>query len=105
MCVAVAHGQRLLASTLHCMSWTKPGFEILRNGPDKMEQGARMCRGLIFAGLGALTLTCSRGLAQTVPADASKGEDGQWTMAAKDFANTRFSGLKQITSENVKSLK
>ncbi|HJP59791.1 MAG TPA: methanol/ethanol family PQQ-dependent dehydrogenase [Gemmatimonadaceae bacterium] len=32
-------------------------------------------------------------------------DDGQWLMAAKDFANTRFSGLKEITTENVASLK
>src|SRR3954469_10170521 len=28
-------------------------------------------------------------------------EDGQWLMPAKDFANTRYSGLKEITTENV----
>jgi lanthanide-dependent methanol dehydrogenase len=32
-------------------------------------------------------------------------EDGQWLMPAKDYANTRFSGLKQITSKNVGELK
>lgn len=31
-------------------------------------------------------------------------EDGQWTMAAKDHANTRFSRLDQITAANVKRL-
>ncbi|HYE15504.1 MAG TPA: methanol/ethanol family PQQ-dependent dehydrogenase [Pyrinomonadaceae bacterium] len=33
------------------------------------------------------------------------GEDGQWVMAAKNYASTRFSGLDQINTENVKSLK
>jgi PQQ-dependent dehydrogenase (methanol/ethanol family) len=28
-------------------------------------------------------------------------EDGQWLMPAKDYANTRYSGLKDITTENV----
>src|SRR3954471_1293995 len=28
-------------------------------------------------------------------------EDGQWLMPAKDYANTRYSGLKEITTENV----
>ena len=28
-----------------------------------------------------------------------------WPMAAKDYAQTRFSGLDQITTENVKDLK
>lgn len=32
------------------------------------------------------------------------GDDGQWVMAGRDYANTRFSGLDQITSENVARL-
>src|SRR6185369_10638957 len=32
-------------------------------------------------------------------------EDGQWTMPAKNFASTRFSGLDQINSSNVGKLK
>jgi PQQ-dependent dehydrogenase (methanol/ethanol family) len=32
-------------------------------------------------------------------------EDGQWTMAAKDFQNRRYSGLDQITTANVAHLK
>jgi PQQ-dependent dehydrogenase (methanol/ethanol family) len=32
-------------------------------------------------------------------------EDGQWTMAAKDYASTRYSGLAQIDARNVGSLK
>jgi len=32
-------------------------------------------------------------------------EDGQWTLPAKDFASTRFSGLTQITSGNAKRLR
>src|SRR5439155_1024206 len=31
-------------------------------------------------------------------------EDGQWTMAAKNFANTRYSGLDQINTENASKL-
>lgn len=31
-------------------------------------------------------------------------EDGQWTMAAHDYAATRFSGLDQITGDNVADL-
>src|SRR3954470_22929071 len=34
----------------------------------------------------------------TPPASAQlQNEDGQWLMAAKDYANTRFSGLAEIT--------
>jgi PQQ-dependent dehydrogenase (methanol/ethanol family) len=32
-------------------------------------------------------------------------DDGQWLMASKDYANTRFSDLRDITSGNVSSLK
>jgi PQQ-dependent dehydrogenase (methanol/ethanol family) len=32
-------------------------------------------------------------------------EDGQWTMAAKDFRSTRFSGLDEITADNVAGLR
>jgi glucose dehydrogenase len=32
-------------------------------------------------------------------------EDGQWPMPAKDYANTRYSGLADITTENVRQLK
>ena len=32
-------------------------------------------------------------------------DDGQWVMAAKDYANTRYSGLQEITAENVRNLK
>jgi len=31
-------------------------------------------------------------------------DDGQWRMAPKDYANLRYSGLDQITTENVKNL-
>ena len=32
-------------------------------------------------------------------------EDGQWPMAAKDYANTRFSGLNEINASNAGNLK
>lgn len=32
-------------------------------------------------------------------------DDGQWPMVAKDYANTRYSGLDQITTDNVKNLR
>ncbi|MBW8816176.1 MAG: PQQ-dependent dehydrogenase, methanol/ethanol family [Caulobacterales bacterium] len=38
------------------------------------------------------------------PAAASPDDDGQWTMPAKDYANTRYSGLDQINTGNVKGL-
>lgn len=42
--------------------------------------------------------------AQNAPA-AAGAEDGEWRMAAKDYANTRFSGLDQINASNASQLK
>jgi lanthanide-dependent methanol dehydrogenase len=36
---------------------------------------------------------------------ASAPEDGQWIMPQKDYANTRFSGLDEINTDNVKNLR
>jgi lanthanide-dependent methanol dehydrogenase len=36
---------------------------------------------------------------------ANEPEDGQWLMAAKNYANTRFSGLDQINASNAANLK
>ena len=33
------------------------------------------------------------------------GAEGDWTMAPKDYANTRYSSLDQITADNVSSLR
>jgi PQQ-dependent dehydrogenase (methanol/ethanol family) len=43
----------------------------------------------------------------SVPADPSslQSDDGQWIMAAKNYASTRFSGLNEIHAGNVASLK
>ncbi|HUQ12623.1 MAG TPA: PQQ-dependent dehydrogenase, methanol/ethanol family [Steroidobacteraceae bacterium] len=38
------------------------------------------------------------------PRAASPDEDGDWRMPARDYANTRYSGLTQINRDNVKSL-
>src|SRR4051794_14265660 len=36
---------------------------------------------------------------------AADREEGEWPMAAKDYAQTRYSGLDQITTKNAKDLK
>jgi len=42
---------------------------------------------------------------KAIPASAaSPPDDGNWTMPAKDYASTRFSGLNQITPANVAGL-
>src|SRR4051812_21294263 len=40
----------------------------------------------------------------SVPANP-QAEDGQWMMPAKDYSSTRYSGLDQINTENVKNLR
>ncbi|HEX9937162.1 MAG TPA: PQQ-binding-like beta-propeller repeat protein, partial [Longimicrobium sp.] len=42
---------------------------------------------------------------RAAPREAPVAEDGQWVMASRDYASTRFSGLSQITSANVAQLK
>lgn len=64
----------------------------------------------IFAALLILAATSGSLPAQQPPAihappEASPPDDGQWTMPAKDYANTRYSGLDQINAQNVKALK
>ena len=36
---------------------------------------------------------------------ADSADDGEWRMPAKDYASRRYSGLSEITADNVKSLK
>src|SRR5918911_606411 len=40
-----------------------------------------------------------------LPSWLAQDEDGQWTMPAKNYASTRYSGLDQINTENARSLK
>ena len=40
-----------------------------------------------------------------VGVSVAQDEDGQWPMAAKNYANTRYSGLNEITAANVKNLR
>jgi lanthanide-dependent methanol dehydrogenase len=42
------------------------------------------------------------GLPDSTP--SAKADDGQWTMAPRDYANTRYSGLDQITMANAREL-
>jgi lanthanide-dependent methanol dehydrogenase len=78
-------------------------------------QGASMRR--ITVGMAALALAFGPASAQTTstteqagaagttsvaPANAAEGD---WVLAPKDYANTRFSALSQITPQNVKDLK
>jgi lanthanide-dependent methanol dehydrogenase len=41
----------------------------------------------------------------SVPPFAVGEEDGQWTMPAKNYASTRYSGLEEINAGNVRTLK
>jgi lanthanide-dependent methanol dehydrogenase len=77
-----------------------------------MPDGARLCSFLrrwwrgptMLAGAAVLALALP--LAAQQPPVATPGEDdGQWLMAAKNYANTRYSALDQINASNVKNLK
>ena len=50
---------------------------------------------------GAAVLACSGAFAQI----QNQPDDGQWPMAAKNYASTRYSTLSQINAQNVSSLK
>ena len=54
-------------------------------------------------------LSCSaacipQGSARAAGAPSGPAEDGQWTMPAKDYSATRYSGLTQINAQNARSL-
>jgi PQQ-dependent dehydrogenase (methanol/ethanol family) len=53
--------------------------------------------------IGLLALTA--GSADREGAGAADGDDGQWHRPARDYASTRYSGLAQITADNVKQLR
>src|SRR4051812_39856464 len=59
----------------------------------------------LFVGLSCAVIATAAWSADDPPfRNTEELEDGQWLMPAKDYANTRFSGLKDITAENVKNL-
>jgi PQQ-dependent dehydrogenase (methanol/ethanol family) len=51
------------------------------------------------------TLAAAQSNGARPAASAAPPDDGQWTMAAKDYASTRFSALSQINRGNVAQLK
>jgi PQQ-dependent dehydrogenase (methanol/ethanol family) len=54
---------------------------------------------------GAAKLSASTWKSPTGATAAIPAEDGQWTMPGKDYASTRFSGLAEVNTANVKNLK
>ena len=46
-----------------------------------------------------------QGASGIAPIKEPAGNDAEWTMAAKNYANTRFSGLNEITTSNVSRLR
>src|SRR5436190_2805816 len=55
-------------------------------------------------GIAALFIAAASNAETPTPASPS-GEDGQWTMPAKNYEATRFSGLDQINTQNARDLK
>ena len=84
-----------------------------------MTAGRRCVSGLFALVLAGIAHGCSReqpappastASASGTPLDgrisaADQTEDGQWTMAAKNYASTRFSGLNEISTESVDRLR
>jgi PQQ-dependent dehydrogenase (methanol/ethanol family) len=65
---------------------------------------ARWVRALLAGASLAFYPFMAMAQAPTVPAAAAPPEDGQWTMPAKNYAATRYSGLDEINGGNVKRL-
>jgi lanthanide-dependent methanol dehydrogenase len=61
---------------------------------------------LLIAALAAIFLATPVSASPSIlpPAGSAPEEDGQWLMPAKNLANTRYSGLDEITTENVGQL-
>ena len=85
-----------------------------RHGRDSLPGGHELAV-LFLAACYALSVACQSRAQHTESqpaAIASRGDfghpqpdDGQWPMAAKDYGNTRYSTLDQITTANVPTLK
>jgi glucose dehydrogenase len=71
-----------------------PSFGSLRYG---------VLQALLCLGLSVPTLAQQAPVPSPPPA-AAPPDDGQWTMPAKNFANTRYSELDEIKAENAKNL-
>jgi lanthanide-dependent methanol dehydrogenase len=78
-----------------------PHKRVPRENPPLIVQGlpATAVALLLYVGPAALADTPPQ-----PPPAAFPPEDGTWRMPAKDSANTRYSGLDEITRDNVKSL-
>jgi len=67
----------------------------------------RLSSGIFLAGAAiavALAMPASAAM-PTPPASAAPKDDGQWPMAAKNYAATRFSSLDEINDKDVKNLR
>jgi PQQ-dependent dehydrogenase (methanol/ethanol family) len=54
---------------------------------------------------GVIAALCICAITSGIPAHAAGSDDGDWPMAARDYANTRFSPLDQINPSNIRDLK
>ena len=54
---------------------------------------------------GPITFATTMLIAVAFAQPSPQAEDGQWTMPAKNFESTRYSGLDQIKPENAKDLR
>ena len=73
-------------------------YKYAMKNPDS-RHGGRWARGILAA------LAFALATPSVIHAAAGAGADGDWPMAARDYASTRFSPLDQVTRDNVRQLK
>jgi len=73
-------------------------YKYAMKNPDS-GHGGRWAGGIVTA------LAFAVATPTVIHAAASAGADGEWPMAARDYASTRFSPLDQVTRDNVRQLK
>src|SRR6185436_1931880 len=96
----------------------RPVLHITNRGGEVKNNLSVGFRGAAIFACGLLLAACTRNnppaqqsaqnkvlTAPTGASIATEPEDGQWTMPAKNYASTRFSGLADINTGNVASLK
>jgi PQQ-dependent dehydrogenase (methanol/ethanol family) len=76
-----------------------------RGGRNPVAVLSRVCAGFVFLAFSGVAFGQSEPRSPNGARQAETTEDGQWPMAAKNYANTRYSGLDQIKTENAKDLK
>lgn len=68
-------------------------------------ENCRWLRTIVLLALTSVLCTCLCAADAPRFRNTEQLEDGQWLTPSEDYANTQFSGLKEITPDNVGKLK